>query len=230
MQQSSVIGSRPLSIPQSTEAQVYGLFAVAMGLSLVGVYFGTIWTNSILNGGLQFALLIAELGIVLTARLWMDKSPLNLILFATFPILSGITVAPFISSVMIGYENGPSILANALAATSFMAAAAAVFARTTSWNLSGMGRGLLFALIGLIGLALVQLFVPSLQGGQFELLLSGAGVVIFALFLAYDIQRISKVAKLGANPFLLALNLYLDIFNLFLYIVRFMIALSGNRR
>ncbi len=36
--------------------------------------------------------------------------------------------------------------------------------------------------------------------------------------------------SLGANPFLLALSLYLDIFNLFLSVLRFMSVLSGERR
>jgi FtsH-binding integral membrane protein len=54
--------------------------------------------------------------------------------------------------------------------------------------------------------------------------------VIFALFTAVDIQRVKMLGRYGANPFLLALSLYLDIFNLFLYILRFMLALSGDRR
>ena len=43
-------------------------------------------------------------------------------------------------------------------------------------------------------------------------------------------QRIESQGRMGANPFMLALSLYLDIFNLFLFILRFMTALSGNRR
>ena len=94
-----------------------------------------------------------------------------------------------------------------------------------------MGRFLLFAILGLIGFGLLQLFVPALrQSIGFELALSGAGIVIFAAFTAYDVQRIQKMSREGANPFLLALRLYLDIFNLFLFILRFMMVISGNRR
>ncbi len=93
-----------------------------------------------------------------------------------------------------------------------------------------MGRGLFFAVLGLVVLGLLQIFVPSMQTGQFELILSGAGVVILGLFTAYDLQRIQAMGRAGANAFVLALSLYLDIFNLFLYLLRFMIAISGNRR
>jgi FtsH-binding integral membrane protein len=93
-----------------------------------------------------------------------------------------------------------------------------------------IGRLLFFALIGLVVLGLLQLFVPALQTQSGELIISGLGIAVFAVFLAFDLQRVQAMGRLGANPFLMALSLYLDIFNVFLYILRFMTALSGNRR
>src|SRR3989338_2823324 len=222
--------SRPLTLSPSTESQVYGLFAVAMFLTLAGVYVGIEFAMQLLSSGMAMLLILVELAIVFTSRWWMEKSPLNILLFGLFPLLSGITITPYILYVLLQYANGASILINAFAATACMGLAAAVFARTTSWNLGVMGRGLFFALLGLIAMALLQLFVPSFRTGQMELLISGAGVVIFSLFTAYDIQRVQQMSKAGANPFMLALSLYLDLFNLFLYVLRFMLAISGNRR
>jgi FtsH-binding integral membrane protein len=183
-----------------------------------------------MSSGIHFFFLAMELVLIFTARLWMDKTPLNYILFGLFPTLSGFTITPYILSVLAGYANGGTILMNAFASTVFMAGASAVFARTTSWNLGGLGRAMIFGLIGLIGLSLLQLFVPALRTTGMELAISGFGVVFFAIFTAYDVQRISKLGKMGANPFLLALSLYLDIFNLFLYVLRFMLVLYGDRR
>ena len=222
--------SQPVVLSPSTESTVYALFALAMGLTLVGVFIGTQFFAQLFTSGLHIVFLLVELVLIFTAPLWMQRSPLNLVLFALFPTISGITITPYIIFVLLQYANGPAILINAFAATACMALAAAVFARTTSWNLSGLGRGLFFAVLGLIVFSLLQLFIPSLRTGQTELLISGAGVVIFALFTAYDVQRTQNLARYGANPFLLALGLYLDIFNLFLYVLRFMIALSGERR
>lgn len=230
MQQFSTSGSRPLALSASTESQVYGLFALAMALTVAGVYLGMAYASVLLTSGMYIMLLIVELAVIFTARLWMDKSPLNIVLFGVFPVISGITVTSYLLLLLASYVNGPAILFNALAATVFMGLAAAVFARTTSWNLGVFGRGLFFALLGLIALGILQLFVPALRTPAAELFLSGAGVAVFAFFTAFDLQRIQEQARLGANPFMLALSLYLDIFNLFLYILRFMTALSGERR
>ncbi|MFA7682263.1 MAG: Bax inhibitor-1 family protein [Candidatus Peribacteraceae bacterium] len=230
MDQFSAAQNQPITLTSSAESQVYGLLALAMALTVLGVYAGMQYTAVLMASGMHIVLLIAELGIIFTARLWMRSYPLNYILFGIFPLLSGFTVTPYILYVLAGYANGGTILLNAVSATVFMTAAVAVFARTTSWNLSVMGRALLLGLVGLILLGVAQIFIPSLQSTQFEILLSGAGIVFFAAFTAYDLQRIQNAARVGANPFLLALSLYLDIFNLFLYILRFMLAIAGERR
>jgi FtsH-binding integral membrane protein len=220
----------PIVLPHSQEAQVLGYFALAMALTLLGTWLGIRFAAVLFSSGILLLFLLAELAIVFTSRFWAQHSPLNLILFGIFPLLSGITITPYILSVVDTYVNGASILVNAIASTVFMAAAAAFFARTTRWNLAVLGRALLFALLGLLFMGLLQIFFPSLQGGSTEVFLSGAGVVIFALFTAYDVQRVQVLARTGANPFQLALSLYLDLFNLFLYVLRFMVAISGNRR
>lgn len=222
--------SRPVALDPSSEARVYGLFSLALVLTVVGVFLGIAYAQVLIGSGIQVFFLIAELVLIFTSRMWMRSSPLNIILFAVFPLLSGITVTPYILYVLAGYMNGAAILLNAVAATAFMAAGSAVFALTTKADLSGLGRVLFMGLIGLIVIALLQIFVPSLRTGGAEIFIAGGGVVIFAAFTAYDVQRIQAQSRMGANPFLLALSLYLDIFNLFLYILRFMLALSGNRR
>lgn len=221
--------SRPVSLTKSTEAQVYGLFALAMGLTAAGIGIGMLFAQQLLSTGVYMVLGIMELGLIFTSRMWMDKTPLNYVLFGIFPVFSGITITPLILLALVQYANGPAILLNAVAATACMAGAAAVFARTTSMNLGVMGKALLFGLLGLIAMSLLQFFVPSLRTETMELAISGIGVVLFGLFTAYDVQRIQQMSRLGANPFMLALSLYLDIFNLFVYILRFMLVLSGSR-
>lgn len=222
--------SQSVTLSASTEAQVYLLFALAMGLTVVGAFFGIIYTPVLLQNGMHFFLLFLELGIILTSGLWSRRSPWNYFFFVLFPLASGVTIAPYLLYVLAGYANGASILLNALVSTTFLSLAAAVFARTTRVNLGAMSQALLFGLIGLLVLGILQLFIPALRSTQFELILSGGGVLLFASFLAFDLQRIQMLGRAGANPFQLALSLYLDIFNLFLYVVRFMLAISGNRR
>ncbi len=230
MNSSSMNSSRSLALATNTESQIYALFALAVGLTCVGVYFGMIYAATLLGTGVAFLMVLAEFALILTSGWWSRQSPLNILLFALFPLLSGITVTPYLMAVLVGYTNGASILMNALLATVFMTGASAVLARLSGWNLSGLGRSLLFSLLGLIGIGILQIFIPSFREGPVELLVSGAGVVVFGLFTAYDLQRIVSLGRMGGSPFVLALSLYLDIFNLFLSIVRFIVAISGNRR
>jgi FtsH-binding integral membrane protein len=215
----------------STESKAYALFAVAIGLTAVGAWL-SLYALRLMPGlaGLSLLFLLIEVGLLLSAPLWIERSPLNYVLFGLFPLFSGFTLMPYLLWIVASYANGAAIILNALAATATMTLAGAVAVRGMGVNLSGMGRGLFFALLGLIVLGLLQLFIPALRTTRFELMLSGMGVVVFALFAAYDMQRIANLGKIGANPVMLALSLYLDIYNLFLYVLRFMTALSGDRR
>ncbi|MBP9773364.1 MAG: Bax inhibitor-1 family protein [Candidatus Peribacteraceae bacterium] len=226
--------SRPHSsaiiLDNSTLSRVYFLFALALGLTFSGIYAGMTFALPIITSGWMFGLLMIELLLIVTSRAWMNISPLNYILFALFPLFSGLTITPFLLSVTEAYVNGASILLNAAISTALMSTAAGIFAYTTNWNLGMFSRFLFFSLVGLVAFSLIQLFVPFLRTGITEVFASGFGIVVFSLYTAYDIQRIQTMATRGASPFMLALSLYLDIFNLFLYIARFMLAISGNRR
>lgn len=222
--------TRPLALAANVEGQVYLLFGLAMGMTALGAYVGILFAPSLFSSGAVMGLVLLELLLVFTAGWWVRQTPLNGILFALFPLLSGITAAPLLLSVLAGYANGGAILLNALLATACMTGAAGVLAKFSGWDLSFLGRALLFAVLGLLAVGLLQMFVPSMRTGATELFVSAAGVVVFGLFAAYDIQRVSRLGAMGMSPFLLALSLYLDIFNLFLYILRFMVAFSGNRR
>lgn len=200
-----------------------------MGLTLAGVYLGMNFAGILLTSGMHIFFVIAELALIITSAWWSRMSPLNMVLFALFPLLSGITVTPYILSVLAGFENGPAILFNAVAATVGISLSAAAFARLAP-GLSAWAGTLFYAVIGLLLLSLAQLFFPALRTPGFELAISGAGILVFAAFAAFDIQRVRQMGAVGANPFLLALSLYLDIFNLFLSVLRFMSALSGDRR
>jgi modulator of FtsH protease len=221
--------SRPLTVSSSTESLTYILFAIAIALTAVGFYVGGIYASYLTGMGLHMVFLVVQLAILVTSGWWSKISPLNMILFAVFPILSGIAIAPFISSVMIGYSNGPAIVVNALSGTAFMALAAGVFAKTTSLNLGVIGKALFLGLLGIIGLYILQFFVPALRTDFAQMLISGFGIVLFAAFIAYDVQRIQRMGAMGASPFSMALSLYLSIYNLFTSVLRFMLVMSGDR-
>lgn len=217
------------ALTSSSLSQTYALTALAMLCTAFGVGLGATLAAPIINGGFLFGLVIAELAIVWTARSWSRSSPLNAILFVLFPVLSGLTITPFLLYTAAAYANGTVILLNASIATTLLCGASALVASMTKKNLAVSFGWLPFQmLIGLLVFGILQVFVPALRGTGFEMLMSGVGIVTFSLFLTIDMQRLSRRAE-GMSPFLMALSLYLDIFNLFLYVVRFMSATSGRR-
>lgn len=216
-------------LTSSALSQTYALVALAMLCTAVGVAFGFVYAPFIINGGLLFLLMLAELAIVWTAPSWSRSSPTNAILFILFPVLSGLTVTPFLLYTVSAYANGAVILLNATISTVLLTASCAVVASMSRSNLTLTFGWLPFQLLlGLIVFGLLQLFIPSLRGTGFEMIISGVGIATFAIFLSIDLQRLMRGTG-GTSPFLLALSLYLDIFNLFLYVVRFMSAMSGRR-
>lgn len=222
------VSARPLT--RIHLAPVYWLLALALLMTGVGVALGATFAYPILASNFIVLLFLVEFGIIFLAPTWVHRSPLNIVLFIVFPLLSGFTITPFLLSVAYQYVNGAVILLNGSLSTVLLSVASAVFASITRDSLAEKYGFYVFqALIGLIIFGILQLFIPALRGTAFEMIVSAVGIVSFTLFLAIDIQRLQRLGR-AESPFLLALSLYLDIFNLFLYIVRFMIAMSGRRR
>lgn len=141
-------------------------------------------------------------------------------LFIVYSGLMGITLSP------IAYiYTGESIFHVFLIAAS-MFAVMAMYGTVTKTDLSSMGNILLMGLIGLIIAQLVNSWF--LKSAQFDIVTSCIAVGVFALLTAYDVQKLrafgsqviasqedmDKVALLGA------LTLYLDLINIFLYLLR----------
>ena len=98
---------------------------------------------------------------------------------------------------------------------------------TTKKNLSGMGSFLIMALIGLIVASVINIF---LQNPMMHLIISGAGVLIFAGLIAYDTQRLKLTyyAVAGDNETMKiastwgALNLFINFVQLFQFLLQFL--------
>ncbi len=194
------------------------IFSSAAGTFLTAKYFLDYFMA---NPALIYILFIAELAIVLTARFWRAKKPLNRIMFVLFSFITGVTLAPIIG-VLLQSAAGIDLLTKALLATVFMFGATAIFGWTTKIDLSGFRGFLIIGLIGLIVVGLLGIFIP--WSNTAEMIYSGIGVLLFSGYTMYDFQKIKQYpedAYIDA-----ALALYLDIFNLFLMLLRLLSSLD----
>lgn len=205
--------------------KVMAFFALAVLSSAVGVYITMHYFMQYFYQMPQliWVFFVVELAIILTSRMWSQRSPLNRIMFVLFTFITGVTIAPIIA-VLTASAAGTAILTKALLATGLMFGATALIGWTTHYDLSGLRGFLMMGLIGMIIVGVIGIFLP--WGNSMEIVYSGIGILLFAGFTMYDIQKIKRYPE---NMYIeAALNLYLDIFNLFLYILRLIMAL--NRR
>jgi FtsH-binding integral membrane protein len=207
---------------------VYGWMAVGLAITaIVAAYIaGTNWAVMIAtNRWLLFALLIVQLGVVVTlsagaSRLAPGTATL---LFLGYSALTGVTL----SYILLVY-TGESI-ATTFVVTAGMFGALAVFGTTTSRSLSGWGQFLFMGLIGVVLASLVGLFWHN---DALQFMISFAGVIVFTGLTAYDAQRLKALAlavpegQAGSYAIAGALSLYLNFVNLFLSLLRF----TGGRR
>jgi FtsH-binding integral membrane protein len=170
---------------------------------------------------LLFAL---EIGLVIYLSARIDKLSTGVAstLFYVYSLLNGVALTP----IFLAYTGVSIAMTFAITAGTF--GAMTIFGYVTRQDLSKMGSILFMALIGLIICVVVNLF---LRNSMLELLISGAGVLIFVGLTAWDTQAIKRMCA-QADPSMLgkvatmgALSLYLDFINLFLYLLRFF----GNR-
>jgi FtsH-binding integral membrane protein len=148
-------------------------------------------------------------------------------MFIGYAALTGFTL----SGVLLVYTA--SSIVTAFVATVALFGALAFFAFTTELDLSRIGNILMVALIGLVVAMLINLFLGS---SLIDYVISLAGVLIFSGLTAYSNQKLKRLAampELQENGALMArmsifmaLELYLDFINLFLFILRL---LGGSR-
>jgi FtsH-binding integral membrane protein len=170
-------------------------------------------------------LILAQLALAIGIQWGINRIPATIALglFFVYAASIGLTIG-----VIVGLYRPESVAIAFLSAGS-MFGAAAIYGYTTKRNLAGIGGMAYMAMVGLFVAFAVNFFLGS---SMISYILSFAGVIIFTILTAWDVQRISSgqlVAQLGSvekAAVIGALHLYLDFVNLFLFLLR----LFGSRR
>lgn len=219
-------------------ARVY--LQVAAGVGLAGVIAWAISTQAPLQGlflravddtnigftGLGIVMVFAPLAIMLLASLGGGAGRAgSALLYWSVCATLGVSL----SILAIGYADQSLASAFLTAAAAFCAMT--LWGLTTQRNIAGWAGFLTLALTGLLIGWLAQAFLPNTRG---NLLLDGAGVVVFALLVAVDGQRLKRIYRetsdLGA-PRAAAVNMgALSLLLSFLNLFELFLSLTGRRR
>ena len=204
--------------------KVYTWMALALVVTGLTAFYvsGNYNALAMLSGGGFWVCAIAEIILVIAISAGINKLsfPTAGLLFIAYSILNGLTL----SFIFVAYTH--SSIAQTFFITAGTFAATALAGYFTKKDLSGMGRILFMALIGLIIATVVNIFMNN---SVIYWITSYAGVAIFVGLTAWDVQKIKqmflqygydvnnqtqKLALLGS------LTLYLDFINLFIYLLR----------
>lgn len=193
--------------------QTYQLFAVSLLAATAGAYIGI---SNLGNVVAQYYIGFVILEFALLFGLFFTKAKpgINLAMLFGFTFVSGLTLTPILSRIL-GMPGGASIVAQAFLLTTAIFAVMSIFALRTKKDLASMGKMLFIALIVVVIGSLINLFLgnPLLQ-----VLIAGAGAILFSLYIAYDTQNI--VRGLYDSPVMAAVSLYLDFLNLFVSLLQ----------
>ena len=150
------------------------------------------------------------------------SSGLALGLFYLFSVFEGMALGLILEHYL--RNNMGMVVVNAAATTAGLVLVLSAYAWTTKRDLSGMGAYLMAGLLAILMAGLVMMllsfFMPAGSLSFFGFLLSVATAVLFSGFVMYDMQRLKNAQAGFDDPIMLAIGIYLSIFNLFLAILR----------
>jgi FtsH-binding integral membrane protein len=123
-----------------------------------------------------------------------------------------------------GYSG---IVYQALGITAGITLALSAYAWTTKRDFSVLAP---YPFVGVIALILVGLLNALIfHSSMLHMVYLFAGVIIFSFYLIFDVQKVKKFPDTIGNAVMLSINIYLDILNLFLFILQLLMALQDNR-
>ncbi len=192
--------------------QTYQLFAASLLAATAGAYVG-LGMAAVISSWF-IALFVLEIGLLFGLYAAKKKAGINLILLFAFTFVSGLTLAPLLTSIL-GMAGGGSIVANAFMLTTVAFGGLSIFAMNTKRDFSAMGKMLFITLIVVVVASLINIFLGS---PIMQLIIASISAILFSAFILYDTQNIIKGHY--ETPIEGAIALYLDFLNLFVALLQ----------
>lgn len=211
--------------------KIFALMFAAVGVTAVASYvtmatplFGLLFTNTGLSS-LYYVLMFGGLALSIWAqvRAFSMKPAMAIALLFGYAALIGIVMTPLI---LVAITQNPWTILAAFGLAAVMFACMAMFGYKTVKNLSFLGVFLMMGMIGLVLVGLASFIWPTILGGAFGTIVCLIGVLVFALFTAYDMQTLKNAYAAGGDDtmknqlaVLGALHLYISFIAMFQYLL-----------
>ncbi len=151
-----------------------------------------------------------------------NSTGVMLLLLATG--LLGFMLGPILQFAL-HFSNGAQLIAMAAGGTGAILMTLSTIATVSKRDFSFLGQFLMVGLVMLILASIANLFfhIPAAS-----LAISAIAVLLFSGYLLFDVSRVVQGGE--TNYIMATLNIYLDIYNIFVNLLNLLIALSGNDR
>jgi modulator of FtsH protease len=201
-------------------SRVLGLLGLAAAITAGGAFLGPLLGQT----GFWISL-IGGFVVLLVLRFARNASPINMVLFVVFSALEGVVLGDVLE---IYIAQGASLIVfQAAAATAVAALAAGAVGYFTHRDLSRLGGYLFIALIVVVVASIVGLFI---QSGVLWTVISAVSALLFTAFLVFDINRVARAGNISeGDAIVMAISVYLDIYNLFLDLLNLLGGRRGSR-
>jgi modulator of FtsH protease len=202
----------------------YILLALTMVPTVVGAMLGMATGGIILQHPIASSLIMIAAVIGLQFAIAANRnSPVGIALLLLMTGILGWWLGPLLS-LALAMRNGPALVGYAALGTGIVFAVMAGIATTTKRDFSFMGK---FLFVGMIVLLIAMIANMFLQIPALALTISSLVIVVFSLFLLYDLNRIVNGGE--TNYVIATTGVYMSLFNIFANLLHLLMAFTGER-
>lgn len=222
---SDLIISRPIETERNQVLKnTFRLLGLSMIPTVIGAIAGTMIPWGFMAGSpiLSFIVMLA---VMLGFCYGIEKNKnngLGVALMLGLTGFFGLMAGPALQHAL-GMSNGVEIIAMAAGGTGVAFMVLSTIAANTKRDFSNLGAFLFTGLIVVILASVANMFFHSSLA---SLVISSFSILLFSGFILYDVNRVVQGGE--TNYVIAALNIYLDIYNMFLHLLNLLMALTGN--
>mmetsp|Transcript_1658 Transcript_1658/g.3173 ORF Transcript_1658/g.3173 Transcript_1658/m.3173 type:complete len:241 (-) Transcript_1658:511-1233(-) len=203
--------------------KVYGILSaqllLTVGIASLIMFVPAVHMVATSSPGMFYAALFLPLILLLVLMCVRESYPTNFIVLFLFTCCQGYTVGVVCTSF-----DTITVL-EAVGLTAAIVVGLTIYTFQSKRDFSFLGAGLFAALVILIIASVIQMFV---RAPWLDFAISVGGACIFSLYIVFDTSMLME--RHSVDEYILAaINLYLDIINLFMYILRILAELKGNQ-
>lgn len=202
----------------------YLLLALTMVPTVIGAVVGMATASIVMANPIMISLVMLAVVIGLQFAIAANRNNafgIGLLLLMTG--LLGWWLGPILN-VALAMKNGMALVGYAALGTGAVFLGMGAIAQTSKRDFSFLGK---FLFVGMWALVIAMIANMFFQIPAVSLAISTLVIVVFSLFLLYDLQRIVRGGE--TNYVMATTGVYMSLFNIFANLLNILLALAGNK-